>query len=96
MGTKYFHGLGSNNYTDNNIDIGISERDTKAEEKKRNVIEESKQGPWMDCMHNSVPGMLLSSLEDLSHTSILYYYRLHIIKIFEYRSQGDSKNKTVM
>ena len=54
MGTKYFHGLGSNNYTDNNIDIGISEGDTKAEEKERKAIEESKRGIMV------IPGMLLS------------------------------------
>jgi hypothetical protein len=45
--------------------------------------------------HLETRGMLLSlSFEsDLSHTSILYYYDIRKMKIFEYWSQGVSKNK---
>jgi hypothetical protein len=45
--------------------------------------------------HLETRGMLLSlSFEsDLSHTSILYYYDIRKLKIFEYWSQGVSKNK---
>jgi hypothetical protein len=55
----------------------------------RKVIEESMPS------HLETHGMLLSfSFEsDLSHTSILYYYNIRKMKIFEYWSQGVSKNK---
>jgi hypothetical protein len=45
--------------------------------------------------HLETRGMLLSlSFEsDLSHTSILYYYDIRKMKIFEYWSQGVSENK---